>query len=76
MRIYAPPREFRLNREVEYGSPEQNETVQPIIDEVRQDGDAALRRYRAAVRRVRRSLSFASATRRFKRRTSRSTPRS
>ena len=43
MRI-LPASEFQLNREVEYGSPEQNETVRPIIDEVRQDGDAALRR--------------------------------
>ncbi|KRF30413.1 histidinol dehydrogenase [Paenibacillus sp. Soil787] len=43
MRI-LPASEFQLNREVEYGSPEQNETVRRIIDEVRQDGDAALRR--------------------------------
>ena len=49
MRI-IPASEFQLNREVEYGSPEQNETVRRIIDEVRQDGDAALRRYGAAVR--------------------------
>ncbi|OPH52148.1 histidinol dehydrogenase [Paenibacillus ferrarius] len=41
MRI-LPASEFQLNREVEYGSPEQNETVRRIIDEVRQDGDAAL----------------------------------
>ncbi|MFD0696527.1 histidinol dehydrogenase [Paenibacillus sp. GCM10027628] len=43
MRI-LPASEFQLKREVEYGSPEQNETVRRIIDEVRQDGDAALRR--------------------------------
>ncbi|MBP1964857.1 histidinol dehydrogenase [Paenibacillus aceris] len=43
MRI-LPASEFELKREVEYGSPEQNETVRRIIDEVRQDGDAALRR--------------------------------
>ncbi|MBD0383919.1 histidinol dehydrogenase [Paenibacillus sedimenti] len=43
MRI-IPASEFQLKREVEYGSPEQNETVRRIIDEVRQDGDAALRR--------------------------------
>ncbi|MEC0228432.1 histidinol dehydrogenase [Paenibacillus alba] len=41
MRI-LPASEFQLKREVEYGSPEQNETVRRIIDEVRQDGDAAL----------------------------------
>jgi histidinol dehydrogenase len=43
MRI-LPASEFELKREVEYGSPEQNETVRRIIEEVRQDGDAALRR--------------------------------
>lgn len=43
MRI-VPASEFELKREVEYGSPEQNETVRRIIEEVRQDGDAALRR--------------------------------
>ncbi|MDU0205171.1 MULTISPECIES: histidinol dehydrogenase [Paenibacillus] len=43
MRI-LPASEFELKREVEYGSPEQNETVRRIIDEVRKDGDAALRR--------------------------------
>jgi histidinol dehydrogenase len=43
MRI-MPASEFQLNREVEYGSPEQNESVRRIIDEVRQDGDTALRR--------------------------------
>ena len=39
-----PACEFQLNREVEYGSPEQNDTVRRIIDEVRQEGDTALRR--------------------------------
>lgn len=43
MRI-LPASEFELKREVEYGSPEQNETVRRIIEEVRQDGDDALRR--------------------------------
>lgn len=43
MRI-LPASEFELKREVEYGSPEQNETVRRIIEEVRQDGDVALRR--------------------------------
>lgn len=42
MRI-LPASEFELKREVEYGSPS-NETVRRIIEEVRQDGDAALRR--------------------------------
>ncbi|SDD52523.1 histidinol dehydrogenase [Paenibacillus sp. UNCCL117] len=37
--------EFSLKREVEYGSPEQNEAVRRIIEEVRQGGDEALRRF-------------------------------
>jgi histidinol dehydrogenase len=37
--------EFQLKREVEYGSPEQNESVLRIIEAVRQEGDAALRRF-------------------------------
>lgn len=37
--------EFKLSREVEYGSPEQNESTQRIIEAVRQEGDAALRRF-------------------------------
>ncbi|TVY10314.1 histidinol dehydrogenase [Paenibacillus cremeus] len=44
MRI-VPASEFSLKREVEYGSAEQNERVKQIIDEVRRDGDAALRRF-------------------------------
>ncbi|WP_281890788.1 histidinol dehydrogenase [Paenibacillus sp. YYML68] len=39
-----PASQFSLKREVEYGSPEQNESVKRIIEEVRNDGDAALRR--------------------------------
>jgi histidinol dehydrogenase len=35
---------FRLDRKMEYGTPEQNEAVQAIIREVMQDGDEALRR--------------------------------
>jgi histidinol dehydrogenase len=35
---------FRIDRKVEYGTPEQNETVQAIIREVMQGGDEALRR--------------------------------
>jgi histidinol dehydrogenase len=37
--------EFKLDREVEYGSAEQNEIAQRIIETVRQEGDAALRSY-------------------------------
>ncbi|ALS24394.1 MULTISPECIES: histidinol dehydrogenase [Paenibacillus] len=44
MRI-MPASKFSLKREVEYGSPEQNESVRRIIEEVRRDGDAALRRF-------------------------------
>ncbi|WP_284643412.1 histidinol dehydrogenase [Paenibacillus silviterrae] len=36
--------DFSLKREVEYGSPEQNERVKQIIEDVRVNGDAALRR--------------------------------
>lgn len=41
----VPAGEFAINREVEYGSPEQNEAVKAIIEGVREEGDAALRRY-------------------------------
>jgi histidinol dehydrogenase len=44
MRI-VPAAEFQLNREVEYGSPEQNDSVRRIIDAVRLEGDASLRRF-------------------------------
>ncbi|CAG7650355.1 histidinol dehydrogenase [Paenibacillus allorhizosphaerae] len=44
MRI-VPASEFALKREVEYGSAQQNEAVKSIIEEVRRDGDAALRRF-------------------------------
>ncbi|RKN75093.1 histidinol dehydrogenase [Paenibacillus ginsengarvi] len=37
--------EFGLNREVEYGTPEQNRTVERILDNVRAEGDAAVLRY-------------------------------
>ncbi|MDQ1911368.1 histidinol dehydrogenase [Paenibacillus sp. GD4] len=36
--------DFSLKREVEYGSPEQNERVKQIIEDVRVNGDTALRR--------------------------------
>lgn len=41
----VPASEFSLKREVEYGSAEQNESVKRIIEEVRREGDAALRRF-------------------------------
>jgi histidinol dehydrogenase len=44
MRI-VPAAEYQLNREVEYGSPEQNDSVRRIIDAVRLEGDASLRRF-------------------------------
>jgi histidinol dehydrogenase len=37
--------QFGLTREVEYGTPEQNETVKQIVEAVRTEGDAALLRY-------------------------------
>ncbi|WP_068777210.1 histidinol dehydrogenase [Paenibacillus sp. FJAT-26967] len=36
--------EFKLDREVDYGTPEQNEAVRTIIAAVRSEGDRALRR--------------------------------
>ncbi|SCW69078.1 histidinol dehydrogenase [Paenibacillus tianmuensis] len=44
MRV-MPASEFSLQREVEYGTPEQNESVQRIIEEVRRNGDTALRKF-------------------------------
>ncbi|RKP49794.1 histidinol dehydrogenase [Cohnella endophytica] len=40
--------DFRLERESEYGSPEQNAAVKEIVEAVRLEGDAALLRYTAA----------------------------
>lgn len=37
--------EFDLRREVEYGSPEQNQVVRTIVSEVKREGDAALLSY-------------------------------
>jgi histidinol dehydrogenase len=37
--------QFNLKREVEYGTPEQNEAVRQIVEAVRTEGDAALLRY-------------------------------
>lgn len=44
--------QFGLKREVEYGSPEQNEVVRTIIADVRKEGDAALLRYTAKLDRA------------------------
>ena len=38
-------KEFALERAVEYGTPEQNDAVKQIIEDVRRDGDAAIQRY-------------------------------
>lgn len=40
----VPAAEFKLEREVEVGTAEHNEAVRRIIDDVKQNGDAALRR--------------------------------
>lgn len=40
-----PAAEFAISREVEYGSPEQNEAAKAIIEAVRTEGDAALCRF-------------------------------
>jgi histidinol dehydrogenase len=37
--------EFKLAREVEYGTPEQNKTVSDILERVRTEGDAAVLRF-------------------------------
>ena len=44
MRIISA-KDFVLDRAVEYGTPEQNDAVKRIIEDVRQDGDAAVLRY-------------------------------
>lgn len=46
MRI-IPADEFQIERSVEYGTPEQNETVRRIIADVAANGDEALLRYTA-----------------------------
>jgi len=43
---------FRLERETEYGTPEQNAAVAEIVEAVRREGDEALLRYTAAFDRV------------------------
>ncbi|WEK54520.1 MAG: histidinol dehydrogenase [Candidatus Cohnella colombiensis] len=43
---------FKLERESEYGSPEQNAAVKEIVDAVKREGDEALLRYTAAFDKV------------------------
>lgn len=38
-------KDFKLQRDVEYGTPEQNETVKQIVATIKNEGDAALLRY-------------------------------
>ncbi|MCK9861617.1 histidinol dehydrogenase [Paenibacillus sp. ATY16] len=45
--------QFGLQREVEYGTPEQNETVRQIVEAIKAEGDAALLRYTEQLDRVR-----------------------
>ncbi|WP_336776879.1 histidinol dehydrogenase [Paenibacillus sp. MMO-58] len=45
--------QFGLQREVEYGSPEQNETVRQIVEAIKAEGDSALLRYTEQLDRVR-----------------------
>ncbi|AOZ92737.1 histidinol dehydrogenase [Paenibacillus crassostreae] len=44
MRI-VPIQEFNLQREVDYGTPEQNISVKEIVGDIKAEGDAALLRY-------------------------------
>lgn len=45
--------DFQLNRENDYGTPEQNETVKTIVQAVRTEGDTALLRYTEQLDRIR-----------------------
>jgi len=45
--------DFQLNRENDYGTPEQNEIVKTIVQAVRTEGDAALLRYTEQLDRIR-----------------------
>ncbi|WP_379163393.1 histidinol dehydrogenase [Paenibacillus sp. sgz5001063] len=38
-------KDFKLQREVEYGTPEQNKAVKEIVADIKKEGDAALLRY-------------------------------
>ncbi|MWC30851.1 histidinol dehydrogenase [Paenibacillus sp. MMS18-CY102] len=44
--------QFKLDRQVEYGTPEQNEVVRTIVEAIRTEGDAALLRYTEQLDRV------------------------
>lgn len=61
VRIIAADR-FELKREVEYGTPEQNEAVREIVEAVRTEGDAALLRYTERHDRVRLEASSLRVT--------------
>ncbi|WP_042168843.1 histidinol dehydrogenase [Paenibacillus gorillae] len=61
MRIMKPE-QFGLQREVEYGSPAQNEAVRRIVEDVRTEGDAALLRYTEEHDRVRLEASSLRVT--------------
>lgn len=52
MRIVAGE-QFTLQRDVEYGTPEQNETARRIVQDVKAEGDAALLRYTEQLDRTR-----------------------
>lgn len=45
-------KDFDLRREVDYGTPEQNERAKQIVQDVKQEGDAALLRYTAELDRT------------------------
>lgn len=44
MKVWSS-KEFKLEREVEYGTPEQNKAVKEIVADIKKEGDTALLRY-------------------------------
>ncbi|ACS98841.1 histidinol dehydrogenase [Paenibacillus sp. JDR-2] len=54
--------QFGLQREVEYGTPEQNETVRQIVEAIKEEGDAALLAYTEQLDRVRLDASSLRVT--------------
>lgn len=54
--------QFGLTREVEYGTPQQNETVRQIVETVRTEGDEALLRYAEQFDRVKLDASSLRVT--------------
>jgi len=58
----GPAGGFKLERESEYGSPEQNASVAEIVAAVRKEGDAALLRYTEAFDRVKLDASMLRVT--------------